>query len=149
MSDSDRFIVMWPARNLIIVQKVKRGASSAVVSQRARSKEDEDRWAKNEALQNEEEAKLQRMRDNPSIMGYRSSKKNQSNVAYDITNLQYKQDTTGEAQQYYDNMVRYRAQARTRALVVLGDSRVPYNILNGDQRELPPRPSEVARPVHR
>ena len=60
--------------------------------------------------------------------------------------MQYKQDTTGEAQQYYDNMVRYRAQARTRALVVLGDSRVPYNILNGDQRVLPPKPEDVKRP---
>lgn len=147
MSDSDRFHSDVAGEEFNKRAEKSKKAHEAQLFRRERARRrDEDRWAKNESLQNEEEAKLQRMRDNPSIMGYRSSKKNQSNVAYDITNLQYKQDTTGEAQQYYDNMVRYRAQARTRALVVLGDSRVPYNILNGDQRELPPRPSEVARP---
>ena len=43
-------------------------------------------------------------------------------------------------------MVRYRAQARTRALVVLGDSRVPYNILTGDERILPEKPKNVVKP---
>jgi hypothetical protein len=107
---------------------------------------DESRWENTERMQNAEELKIKNIREDPSIMPYRGPKKNASNVAYDITNLQYKQDTNGEAQQYYDNMVRFRAQARTRALVVLGDSRVPYNIMNGMDRELPPKPKEVARP---
>ena len=40
-------------------------------------------------------------------------------------------------------MVKIRAQTRTRALVVLGDSRVPYNIISGDERRLPPKPTKV------
>ena len=147
MSDSDRFHsdVAGEAFNMRADKSKKSHEAQLFRRERARRR-DEDRWAKNESIQNEEELKMQRMRDNPTMSGYRTAKKNQSNVAYDITNLQYNQDTTGEAQQYYDNMVRYRAQARTRALVVLGDSRVPYNILNGDQRELPPKPASVERP---
>ena len=43
-------------------------------------------------------------------------------------------------------MVRYRAQARTRNLVLLSDSRAPYNILNGQERYIPPAPRDVSKP---
>ena len=43
-------------------------------------------------------------------------------------------------------MVRYRAQARTRNLVLLSDSRAPYNILNGQERYIPPAPKEITKP---
>jgi hypothetical protein len=43
-------------------------------------------------------------------------------------------------------MVRYRAQARTRNLVLLSDSRAPYNILNGQERYIPPAPREIMKP---
>jgi hypothetical protein len=43
-------------------------------------------------------------------------------------------------------MVRYRAQARTRNLVLLSDSRAPYNILNGQERYIPPAPRDVQKP---
>ena len=74
------------------------------------------------------------------------AKKNQSHVAYDITNLQYHQNVAGEHQKYVDDMVRYRAQARTRNLVLLSDSRAPYNILNGQERYIPPAPREINKP---
>jgi hypothetical protein len=148
LSDSDRFHSDVAGEEFNLRAEQAQKSREAQVFRRDRAKKrDEERWARNEERQNEEEAKIQFMRDNPDMMSYRTAMKNKSNVSYDITNLQYNQDTTGEAQMYYDSMVRYRAQARTRALVVLGDSRVPYNILNGDQRELPPRPSEVDRPA--
>jgi hypothetical protein len=147
LSDSERFHSDVAGEEFRLRADKYRKANEAQIFKRERARvRDEERWAANEKLQNLEEAKLQRMRENPNIDAYRTAKKNQSNVAYDITNLQYKQDTTGEAQRYYDNMVRYRAQARTRALVVLGDSRVPYNILNGEQRSLPPKPNSVDKP---
>lgn len=147
MSDSERFHSDVAGEEFRVRAEKYKKLKEAQIFKRDRARErDEKRWADNEKYQNDEEAKLQRMRENPNVDAYRTAKKNQSNVAYDITNLQYKQDTTGEAQQYFDNMVRYRAQARTRALVVLGDSRVPYNILNGDQRALPPKPIPVFKP---
>lgn len=125
---------------------VKRNAAHNFRRENAR-KRDEDRWEKTEHMQHEAEERIHRIREDPNLVVFRGPRKNASNVAYDITNLQYKQDTTGEAQQYHDNMVRFRAQARTRALVVLGDSRVPYNILNGNERNLPPKPKTVVRPA--
>ena len=110
-------------------------------------KRDEERWEKTEMLQHVAEERIQKIREDPNMIPYRGPKKNSSNVAYDITNLQYKQDTNGEAQQYYDNMVRFRAKARTRALVVLGGSRAPYDILTGQERILPPKPESVMRPA--
>jgi hypothetical protein len=123
----------------------KRKAAHNFRRENARRRE-ENRWEATDKLQHMEEERIQKIREDPSIVAYRGPRKNNSNVAYDITNLQYKQDTTGEAQQYHDNMVRYRAQQRTRALVVLGDSRVPYNILTGGERNLPPKAKEVVRP---
>lgn len=124
----------------------KRQQSSVFKREKARVRE-EARWENTERAQSEVEQRMQVLRENPDSDGiYRGAKKNLSNVAYDITNLQYKQDTAGEGQKYFDDMVRYRAQQRTRALVVLGDSRVPYNILNGDDRSLPPKPNTVVRP---
>ena len=147
MSNSERFHSDVAGEEFRMRAEKYKKSKEAQIFKRERARiRDEERWAANEKMQNEEELKLQRMRENPNVDAYRTAKKNQSNVAYDITNLQYKQDTTGEAQQYYDNMVRYRAQARTRALVVLGDSRVPYNILNGNQRTLPPKPKPVDKP---
>jgi hypothetical protein len=60
---------------------------------------DENRWEKTEQQQHNDEARIQLIRENPNMTTYRGPKKNSSNVAYDITNLQYRQDTTGEAQQ--------------------------------------------------
>lgn len=147
LSNSDRFHSDTAGEQALEREEAaaKRHAAHIFRRENAR-KRDEGRWEKTELQQHAEELKIQKIREDPTIMPYRGPKKNVSNVAYDITNLQYKQDTNGEAQQYFDNMVRYRAQARTRALVVLGDSRVPYNIMNGLDRELPPKPNSVARP---
>ena len=127
-------------------EAVKRKAAHNFRRENARRR-DETRWEKTESVQHQEEERIQQIREDPMMVAYRGPRKNNSNVAYDITNLQYKQDTSGEAQQYHDNMVRYRAQMRTRALVVLGGSRVPYNILTGDERELPPKARDVVRPA--
>lgn len=147
MSDNDRFHSDVAGEEYEMRLKAHERSQQAEVFRRERARRrDEDRWAKNEKIQNHEEEQLQKIRENPHLPGRRTGKKNMSNVSYDITNLQYNQDTSGEAQQYYDNMVRYRAQNRTRALVVLGDSRVPYNILNGEERTLPEKPKSVQRP---
>lgn len=75
------------------------------------------------------------------------AKKNTSAVAYDITTLEYNQNTDGEMQKYQDDMVRYRAELRTNNIVAKGDTRVPYNILNGN--EMVPRrvPARIEQPV--
>lgn len=41
-------------------------------------------------------------------------KKNASNVAYDILNLQYNQDTGGEQQKYQDDMGKLQLQMNNR-----------------------------------
>ena len=147
LSNSDRFHSDTVGEQLLEREEAakKRHAAHLFRRENAR-KRDEERWERTERLQHMEEERIQRVREDPTLMPFRGPKKNVSNVAYDITNLQYKQDTSGEAQQYYDNMVRFRAQARTRALVVLGGSRAPYDILTGMDRSLPPKPADVQRP---
>jgi len=147
LSNSDRFHSDTVGEQLLEREEEARKRQAAHVFRRENArKRDESRWEKTELMQHTQEERIQRIREDPTLMPFRGPKKNVSNVAYDITNLQYKQDTNGEAQQYYDNMVRYRAQARTRALVVLGGSRAPYDILNGHERTLPSKPNEVQRP---
>ena len=102
---------------------------------------EETRWNTIESKQQEDERYWQMVRE----QGIKA-KKNQSQVAYDITNLQYHQNIAGEHQKYLDDMVRFRAQARTRNLVLLSDSRAPYNILNGQERYIPPAPRDVIKP---
>lgn len=104
-------------------------------------KRDESRWNDAEAKQREQDEYWQKLREDGA-----KAKKNTSNVAYDITTLQYNQDTDGEQQKYFDDMgacrcnnalmyeqfahltwmssaVRYRADLRSNALVVKGDTR--------------------------
>ena len=102
---------------------------------------EETRWNEIETKQQTEEQYWHIVRE----QGLKA-KKNKSLVAFDITNLQYHQNIAGEHQKYLDDVVRYRAQARTRNLVLLSDSRAPYNILNGQERYIPPAPKEVQKP---
>eukprot|EP00388_Colpodella_angusta_P028023 GDKK01011189.1.p1 GENE.GDKK01011189.1~~GDKK01011189.1.p1 ORF type:complete len:119 (+),score=14.02 GDKK01011189.1:141-497(+) len=82
-----------------------------------------------EEKQRQEDEAWRKLREDGS-----KAKKNQSNVAYDIMTLQYSQDGDGQQQKYQDDMVRYRAAQRTNMLVVKGDTRAQYNIINGDDR---------------
>lgn len=102
---------------------------------------EEDRWKRLEELKRAEEERIQMLRE-----GGQKAKKNESGAAYDITNLQYHDTENGKVQQYSDDMVRYRAQIRARELVVKGDTRVGYNIINGDKRAPPALPSTVPPP---
>ena len=106
-------------------------------------KEDREaqRWSKIKEKNDREEEYWDKVRAEGT-----KNKKNHSKVAYDITTLQYNASISGEDQKYVDDMVRFRAQARTRNLVILGDSRVPYNIISGDDRVLPPAPQAVRKP---
>jgi hypothetical protein len=103
---------------------------------------EEERWKKMEEYSKQDDEYWQKVRDEGI-----KAKKNQSKVAYDITTLIYNNNVSGEDQKYVDDMVRYRAQARTRNLVILGDSRAPYNIISGGERYLPPAPVAVAKPL--
>lgn len=102
---------------------------------------EEDRWNRLEELKRAEEERIQKLRESGQ-----KAKKNESGAAYDITNLQYHDTEAGKVQQYSDDMVRYRAQIRARELVVKGDTRVAYNILNGDRRGPPPLPNAIQPP---
>lgn len=55
------------------------------------------------------------------------AKKNQSNVAYDLVTLRYNESADGDEQKYQDDMVRYRAKLRAKALVEHGDGRFVYS----------------------
>lgn len=60
---------------------------------------EEDRWQQIENKRNEEDEYARRQRDDGM-----ASKKNSSNVSYDILSLAYNQDTGGEQQKYSDDM---------------------------------------------
>lgn len=103
---------------------------------------EEGRWKKMEDSARQEEEYWMKIRNEGA-----KAQKNQSKVAYDITTLNYNASGAGEDQKYVDDMVRVRAQARTRNLVILGDSRVAYNIISGGERYLPPAPIAVEKPT--
>lgn len=133
------------------------------------TKRDENRWNEAEAKANAQEEYWRKLREDGS-----KAKKNTSNVAYDITTLQYNQDTDGEQQKYYDDMgkrlqlfymmlqqqladclfllsleyvaVRYRADLRSNALVVKGDTRARYNIISGEDRQPLRQPAPIPKP---
>jgi len=104
-------------------------------------KRDEDRWNQAEQKQVEEDEYYQKLRENTTI-----GKKNVSNVAYDITTLQYMQSVEGEKQKYADDMVRYRSSLRSQQLIVKGDTRAKYNIISGDDRPQIIQPQPPAKP---
>ena len=66
---------------------------------------EEDRWQQIEDKRNGEDEYARRLRDDGM-----ACKKNASNVAYDILNLQYNQDTGGEQQKYQDDMGKLQLQ---------------------------------------
>ena len=142
MSNADRFHSDVAGEEFEKRQETLRKRQEATLFRREKMRtREEEKWRQVEEAEVRNEQYWIKVREgDPSQPARRSGKKNTSNVAYDITNLQYAQDTSGEMQRYLDEMVKVRAQARTRALVVLGDSRVPYNIISGDERSLPPKP---------
>jgi len=105
-------------------------------------KREEDRYEKMAESKAKDEEHWHKLREEGS-----RSKKNSSNVSYDLLSLQYHQDIHGEQQQYVDDMVRYRAQVRTKALVETGDTRVNYNIISGTDREPMRDPTPATKPA--
>jgi hypothetical protein len=105
-------------------------------------KREEERWKQIEETKLLEEQRLSRLRTNDGI----KARKNQSNAAYNVVNLQYHDDIHGEQQKYHDEMVKFRAQLRTKALVEHGDSRASYNIISGESRHAIPDPTPAPRP---
>mmetsp|Transcript_33364 Transcript_33364/g.33990 ORF Transcript_33364/g.33990 Transcript_33364/m.33990 type:complete len:228 (-) Transcript_33364:155-838(-) len=101
---------------------------------------EEDRWNRIDQLKKAEEERVQKLRE----AGIKA-KKNESGVAYNITNLQYMENDSGKVQQYSDDLVRYRAKVRTQNLVTKGDTRVGYNIISGTGRD-PMTPPEQVNP---
>ena len=142
LSNADRFHSDTESEELAQRQQAVVRKQQAIEFRRNQSVEREDnRWRRIEEKQQQDAEKWNRLRESGTKSG-----KNQSSAAYDITNLQYHDNDDGKQQKYVDDMVRYRAQLRTRDLVVQGDSRVSYNIISGDDRSLPKVPEPVARP---
>lgn len=145
ISNEDRFHSDVAGEEYQLRQEAMRKREMATLFRREKMRQREnEKWKHVEDKEVAVEQFWSKVREDPTMQVRRSGKKNTSNVAYDITNLQYNQDTSGEMQRYLDEMVIVRAQQRTRALVILGDSRVPYNIISGDDRNLPPKP----KPIH-
>ena len=140
LSNADRFHSDVAGEEFELRQEALRKQQQGMLFRREKMRvREEDKWKKFEEDQQAQELFWTKVREDKNLQVRRTAKKNVSNVAYDITNLQYNQDTSGEMQRYLDEMVKVRAQTRTRALVVLGDSRAPYNILTGEERKLPPK----------
>jgi len=140
LSNADRFHSDVAGEEFELRQEALRKQQQGMLFRREKMRvREEDKWKKFEEDQQAQELYWIKVREDANLQVRRTAKKNVSNVAYDITNLQYNQDTSGEMQRYLDEMVKVRAQTRTRALVVLGDSRAPYNILTGEERKLPPK----------
>lgn len=108
------------------------------------SNREEDRWKKID----EKKAQEKEYWDNVRAEG-KKDEKNHSKVAYNITTLEYHSDDKGRVQKYQDDMVRYRADARTKHLVDKGDSRATYDIISGGQRREIKGPSMVPQHPHR
>ena len=102
---------------------------------------EEARWKQHEERLKTDDEKFEAMR----ASGIKAMK-NRSAVAYDITTTQYNQSAEGMEQKYVDDMIRYRAKVRTHYLTKSADSRVNYNIISGDDRQMPSMPAPVPRP---
>jgi len=89
------------------------------------AKREEDRWSEADTKIRKEEEFWQKAREEGT-----KSRKNKSDVAYDVVTLQYDQNVQGEQQKHSDDLVRYRAAVRARNLVLQGDSRYVNSILS-------------------
>lgn len=102
---------------------------------------DEERFRISQEAKIKEEEYWQKLRDDGL-----KAKKNQSMTSYDILSLEYNPTIHGEYQKYKDDMIKYRAILRAKALVENGDTRVPYNIINGTSRHAIEVPPVVQKP---
>lgn len=148
LSNSDRFHSDTVGEEYALRQEARAKLLKAQEYKRYQShKRDEDRWNSAEEKLRKEDEYFQRLREDP-----RKAQSNKTSVAYDIQSLQYLQNTEGEQQKYVDDMVRYRAELRSNQLIVKGDSRAKYNIINGSDRDalkeppLPPKPNSLQGP---
>jgi hypothetical protein len=133
MANSDRFHSDTAGEEYALRQEVLRKKNQATEFRRNQIiNREEERWKQIEQQRHEDEEREKRMRE----LGL-ACKRNTSNVSYNILNLQYSQNTSGEQQKYVDDMVRFKAQIRSRDLVVHGGSRAPYNIISGEPRDIP------------
>ena len=73
------------------------------------------------------------------------ARKNSSCVPYDTVTLKYDEGKGGEELRYQDDLVRYRAALRSQNLMVCGDTRVNYDIINGSGRP-PHQPPPMPQP---
>lgn len=142
ISDADRFHSDTSGEEFMLRQEMQRKKEAAIEFRKNASvMREESRWKDIEERKSREEEYYQRVRDQ-GLKGV----KNQSCVAFNIVSLDYNATDNGEAQQYVDNMVRYRAELRKHELVRNGETRASYNIINGsDKGELTP-PKEVVKP---
>lgn len=142
ISDADRFHTdtVGEAYHERQVEIEKKKRAEEYRRQQAQNRE-EERWKKIEETKLLEEQRLSRLRSSGGL-----SHKNQSSAAYDVVNLQYHDDVHGKEQKYLDDMVKFRAQRRTKALVEHGDSRASYNIISGETRRPIPDPIPAQRP---
>eukprot|EP01035_Chromulina_nebulosa_P019944 gene19944-25910_t len=105
-------------------------------------KREEDRYQQAIAVKVKEEERWNKLREDGG-----KAKRNQSGAAYDVVSLQYHQTPDGEKQKYHDDMIRYRAQLRAKALVENGDSRASYNIISGGPRNDIQLVNKIEKPV--
>ncbi len=142
VSNSDRFHTDTSGEEYQSRQQaIDRAKKIDEMKRHVQIKRDEDRWQDVNSKMEREEDRWNKLRQDGS-----KSKKNTSNVAYNVVTMQYEQSIHGEQQKYVDDMVRYRAQQRTLQLVEQGDSRVNYNIISGINRYIPPMPQPVSKP---
>eukprot|EP00619_Florenciella_sp_RCC1007_P015042 CAMPEP_0205907354 /NCGR_PEP_ID=MMETSP1325-20131115/2496_1 /ASSEMBLY_ACC=CAM_ASM_000708 /TAXON_ID=236786 /ORGANISM="Florenciella sp., Strain RCC1007" /LENGTH=217 /DNA_ID=CAMNT_0053273445 /DNA_START=75 /DNA_END=728 /DNA_ORIENTATION=- len=143
LADADRFHSDVSGEELIHRQQVYERKQQVYENTRVkRAEREEQRWQKIEQARVAEEEFWEKQREDGS-----KSKKNASCVPYDTITLKYDDTLDGERLRYDDDMVRYRAALRSQNLMVCGDTRASFDIINGVNRppahEIPaPQPSE-------
>ena len=99
MSNADRFHSDVSGEEFAMRQEALRKREAATLFRRDKMRQrEEEKWKGVEDADRAGEEYWAKVREDPSLQVRRGGKKNASNVAYDITNLQYNQDTSGEMQ---------------------------------------------------
>lgn len=141
LADADRFHSDVSGEELLLRQQ--RYAHKQQIYEHKRVEaavREEERWKKIEEVKAAEEAYWKEQR----ALGHKA-RKNSSCVPYDTVTLKYDEGKGGEELRYQDDLVRYRAALRSQNLMVCGDTRVNYDIINGSGRP-PHQPPPMPQP---
>merc|ERR1711879_305927 len=130
LADADRFHSDVSGEEFLHRQEQREKKSQMYDAlRRTRAEREEERWKRIE----DNNAKEKEYWEEQRKLGLKA-KKNSSGVPYNTISLKYDEGSEGDQLRHEDDMVRYRAALRSQNLLVCGDTRVSYDIINGTGR---------------